>query len=163
MSVTRRAFLLRISIPAALGLAVAACSRGPSPARAAQEPALEVHLVAEEGARVPTQSFPSWTDAEAPVVVERTVVAANGDVERVERTTGTTPDEQAYAIRLTRAAATRFEEVTGAAIGRRLAVVIDGKVAMAPVIRTRIVGGQVVVTAHDPAVLERLARLTPPA
>jgi preprotein translocase subunit SecD len=50
------------------------------------------------------------------------------------------------------AGAERFEEVTGANVGRRFAIILDGVVDSAPVIKTKIGGGRATITmgAGDP-------------
>ncbi len=62
-----------------------------------------------------------------------------------------------------------FEEVTGANIKKRLAIVLDGKVHSAPVIQDRIAGGRASITgqftteeAHDLAVVLRAGSLPAP-
>ena len=54
--------------------------------------------------------------------------------------------EPVVAVTLSAAAAERFAERTGAHVGRRLAIVVDGIVFSAPVIRERIGGGRLIVT-----------------
>lgn len=41
-----------------------------------------------------------------------------------------------------------FERITGDNIGRRMAIVLDGKVYSAPVIQSRISGGKAVITGN---------------
>jgi len=62
-----------------------------------------------------------------------------------------------------------FERVTGENVGRRLAIVLDGKVQSAPVIRERIGGGRAVITgsftldeARDLAIVLRAGALPAP-
>ena len=142
---SRRAFL------SASLLLVAAVACGRSASSSTAPPAVEMHLVARAGDTAPTETFPSWDPNEKPVTVERAAVVTGADIEAVKR-----EEAAAYTIRLKAPAAQRFEDLTERAVGRELAVVIDGRVAMAPVIRTKIVGGALQVTAHDPALLERL-------
>ncbi len=56
------------------------------------------------------------------------------------------------ALTFTDAGGDRFEEITAANIKRRFAIILDGKVASAPVIQTRIGGGhaQITMGASDP-------------
>jgi preprotein translocase subunit SecD len=56
------------------------------------------------------------------------------------------------ALTFTDSGAERFEEVTGANIKRRFAIILDNKVESAPVIQTRIAGGhaQITMGASDP-------------
>jgi preprotein translocase subunit SecD len=50
------------------------------------------------------------------------------------------------ALTFTEAGGERFEEVTGANVKRRFAIILDGKVESAPVIQTRIAGGHAQIT-----------------
>ncbi len=50
------------------------------------------------------------------------------------------------ALTFTEAGGDRFEEVTGANVKRRFAIILDGKVESAPVIQTRIAGGHASIT-----------------
>jgi len=68
-----------------------------------------------------------------------------------------------------RAGARRFDQITGANVGRRLAIVLDGKVQSAPVIQERIAGGQARITgnftldeARDLAIVLRAGALPAP-
>ncbi len=63
----------------------------------------------------------------------------------------------------------RFDQLTGANVGRRLAIVLDGKVQSAPVIQERIAGGQARITgnftldeARDLAIVLRAGALPAP-
>lgn len=62
-----------------------------------------------------------------------------------------------------------FEEITGQNVGRRLAIILDGRVKSAPVIKTRIPGGKAVIEgrftseeAHDLAITLRAGSLPAP-
>jgi preprotein translocase subunit SecD len=50
------------------------------------------------------------------------------------------------ALTFTEAGGDRFEEVTGANVKRRFAIILDGKIESAPVIQTRIAGGHASIT-----------------
>lgn len=52
----------------------------------------------------------------------------------------------AVSVKLTPEGARRFEEATGKNIKRRLAIVVDGKIASAPVVQARIPGGMVSIS-----------------
>jgi preprotein translocase subunit SecD len=72
-------------------------------------------------------------------------------------------------LTLTSDAARRFDELTGANVGRRLAIVLDGTVYSAPVIRERIPGGVASITgnftvkeARDLAIVLRAGALPAP-
>jgi SecD/SecF fusion protein len=56
------------------------------------------------------------------------------------------PNSPGVSLTLTRAGATIFSRVTGANIGKQLAIVLDGKVRSAPVIRSKIPRGEASIT-----------------
>src|SRR5690606_20787897 len=61
------------------------------------------------------------------------------------------PDQQTgfgwyVALTFTDAGGDRFEEITGANIKKRFAIILDGKVESAPVIQTKISGGRAQIT-----------------
>lgn len=73
------------------------------------------------------------------------------------------------AIKFSSKGARIFEDVTGGNVGRRLAIVLDGKVYSAPVIRERIIGGNAIIEgdftiqeARDLAVILRAGALPAP-
>lgn len=73
------------------------------------------------------------------------------------------------ALELNARGARQFEELTGANVGRRLAIILDNKVYSAPVIRERIAGGRASITgsfdikdARDLAIVLRAGALPAP-
>jgi preprotein translocase subunit SecD len=64
------------------------------------------------------------------------------------------------AIRFTDAGGTIFERITGANVKRRFAIILDGRIESAPVIQSRIAGGNASITlgASDPETQLRDAR-----
>jgi len=58
------------------------------------------------------------------------------------------PNAPGVALTLTRGGSTIFSRITGANIGRQLAIVLDGKVRSAPVIRTKIPRGEASITGN---------------
>ncbi len=76
---------------------------------------------------------------------------------------GAEADGAAVQVELTPAGATRFAEATKASVGRKMAIVVDGKIVAAPVVREAITGGRVMITFPDAAAAADLAkRLQPP-
>ena len=73
-----------------------------------------------------------------PVLTARDVAAA----ERVAGADGS----PAVLVRLNGPAAARFAVATGAAIGQPMAILLDGEIVSAPVVRERIAGGQLMIT-----------------
>lgn len=63
----------------------------------------------------------------------------------------------AVSLRFSKDGATAFEEATGANIGRQIAIVLDGSIISAPVVRSRISGGEAQITGSFTA--EEAARL----
>lgn len=62
-----------------------------------------------------------------------------------------------------------FEEITGKNVGRRLAIILDGRVKSAPIIKTKIAGGKAIIEgrftseeAHDLAITLRAGSLPAP-
>jgi len=78
------------------------------------------------------------------------------------------PSHLQVTLELTRKGSAKFTRVTGANVGRQLAIVLDGKVFSAPVIRTRIPGDAVIqgqftdVEARDLAIVLRAGKLPAP-
>jgi len=73
------------------------------------------------------------------VVTEANVVDASAAQDPMTR-------HYSVAVTLDPAGATSLESVTQANVGRRLAIVIDGRVQSAPVVRAKIAGGHVQIT-----------------
>lgn len=72
---------------------------------------------------------------------------------------------QSIALTLTAKGGERFGELSAAHIEKRLAVALDGKVLMAPVVKEKITEGKVVVTGPDiesnPLILQAILRSGP--
>ena len=76
---------------------------------------------------------------------------------------GAKADGTAVQVELTPAGTTRFAEATTANVGRKMAIVVDGKVVAAPVVREAITGGRVTITLMDAAAAADLAKRLQPA
>ncbi|MDW8424582.1 MAG: hypothetical protein RMK51_01515 [Meiothermus sp.] len=97
------------------------------------------------------------TDLEAPALTNR-------DLDRVQATQGES-GRPALTLRFSREGAARFAHLTSAHVGRRLALVLDGRVLIAPTIRGPITGGAVSIQGFSSAQeTERISDLlqTPP-
>lgn len=104
-----------------------------------------------QGSWRPGSDEPLWA---AFVVQSDPVVDANG-VQRV----GLVDDGVGVEVIMTREAGERFAEVSGANVGRKLAIVFNGEVLSDPVIAEAITGGRAVITVGaEPAENEALAR-----
>jgi beta-lactamase regulating signal transducer with metallopeptidase domain len=139
------------AICAALVVALAfALLRGVSHAAAAQE-ADEAVAGTASAAKAPAQRLqfrivaePSDAEADTdtvigadkqPVRVRKTVLLDERDLARAYPTK-TADGEAAVGIEFTADGANKFEKVTSASIGRRLAIIFDGKLISAPMIRS---------------------------
>jgi len=68
------------------------------------------------------------------------------DVRSAKATHATPGHYPAVSLSLTREGTKKFGEVTAENVNRRLAVVVDGQLVSAPVIRSRVEGGKAVIT-----------------
>ena len=87
--------------------------------------------------------------------LSRTILFDETDIKSVERKSSISGDMAILELTFTEGAAERFASVTGENLGRRLAVVFDGEVLVAPAIKQKIPHGKVVITYEfDPEKLE---------
>lgn len=92
------------------------------------------------------------TDLEAPALTNR-------DLNRVQAGQGKS-GRPALILRLNREGAAKFARLTSANVGRRLAIVVDGRILIAPTIRGPITGGAVSIQGFSSAQeAERLSEL----
>jgi len=68
------------------------------------------------------------------------------DVRSAKATRDRYRDSAAISLSLTQEGAGKFGEITAKNINRRLAIVVDGQLVSAPVIRSRVEGGEAVIT-----------------
>jgi len=106
---------------------------------------------------------------EVPYTLEPTVLMTGEVISDARHRPGQLGEAPYVAITLTAAGATLFERLTGENVGRRMAIVLDGKVQSAPVIQDRIGGGRAVITgsftldeARDLALVLRAGALPAP-
>jgi preprotein translocase subunit SecD len=104
-----------------------------------------------------------------PYLVESPVLMTGEVITDARVRPGTRLEGPYVAVELDPRGAQIFDEITGANVGRRLAIILDGTVYSAPVIRERIPGGQVQITgrftieeAHDLAIVLRSGALPAP-
>ncbi|MDH3503437.1 MAG: protein translocase subunit SecD [Nitrospirota bacterium] len=124
-----------------------------------------------EGAEILFESAVSEPDGRAysiPYLVKKDAVLI-GDVLQDARVTIGDFNEPIVSITFDSKGAREFDELTAANIGKRMAVVLDGKVYSAPVIRDRISGGRAIIEgtfttaeANDLAVVLRAGALPAP-
>lgn len=92
------------------------------------------------------------TDLEPPLLTNR-------DLDRVQASQGES-GRPALTLRLNREGAAKFSRLTAANVGRRVAIVVDGRILIAPTIRSPITGGMVSIQGFSSQqVVERLADL----
>lgn len=105
------------------------------------------HAAIPPGVRVAWSRLP-----EEPGMVVRSyflrepAVLGSADVETVEVVTDRETKGVNLAVTLSGPAGERLREVTRQSIGRRLAILFDGVVQMAPIVRSEITGGRVTIT-----------------
>ncbi|MFN2378441.1 MAG: protein translocase subunit SecD [Candidatus Binatia bacterium] len=109
------------------------------------------------------------TTREVPYDLEPTVLMTGEIISDARHRPGEFGESPYVAVTLTSPGATLFERITGENVGRRMAIVLDGKVQSAPVIQDRIGGGRAVITgsftldeARDLAIVLRAGALPAP-
>ena len=124
-----------------------------------------------EGSEILFETVISDTDTRSysvPYLVKKDA-ALTGDVLQDARVTIGDFNEPIVGVTFDSKGAREFEQVTGANVGKRMAIVLDGTVYSAPVIRDRISGGRAVIEgvfttneANDLAVILRAGALPAP-
>lgn len=106
---------------------------------------------------------------EVPYFVEPTILMTGDVISDARHRPGQVGEAPYVAVTLTTPGGNLFERITGDNVGRRLAIVLDGKVQSAPVIKDRIGGGRAVITgnftldeARDLAIVLRAGALPAP-
>jgi preprotein translocase subunit SecD len=145
----------------AVAMALFGCaSSSPSPAATedthaacALRPGIEVKLVSTtgEGDRVP-----AWSGDGA--VLEPAAWLTSADVERVDVVRDPERSQHALSIVLHEDARARLERLTGANVGRHIAIVVGGRVAATPVVRDPIHGAAILVTGATGADVDEMRR-----
>src|SRR5882672_3655348 len=104
-----------------------------------------------------------------PYVVEKKALLTGADVANARVSIDQNTSEPYVSLELTAAGGRQFSELTSANVGRRLAIVLDGNLYSAPVIRERIPSGQAQITggftseeATDLAIVLRAGALPAP-
>jgi preprotein translocase subunit SecD len=105
-----------------------------------------------------------------PYVVQKRTLLTGGELTRAEvQADPNSPGNWQVSIEFTATGTRIFGEITEANVGRRLAVILDGNVQLAPRINERIPGGKAVITgqytieeARDTAIVLRAGALPAP-
>lgn len=112
------------------------------------ESALQIFLVEDGGNR-------SVTDEDGKdVPLAATPILTTADLSRATFNEGENPT---VSVQLRPAAAARFAAFSGSHIGRKLAILLEGKLLAAPVIKSRIEGDSILLSGHFPTEMRRLA------
>lgn len=129
---------------------------------------LTFHLVVDEQADNATVLLPD-ADGSRNYRVEKTPLLDGGDLTDAQLGFDQLTSEPVVQFRLNSAGATRFADITRAHVGTPFAVVLDGEVVTAPVIRSPITGGSgeisgsfTVAEARDLSLLLRAGSLPAP-
>jgi preprotein translocase subunit SecD len=126
----------------AVALAACACA-----SRQARYRNLELRLVGETGG----QAFPRWAES-GTTALEPEILFSGKDFASIETSRGGDDKKTpSLALHFTKEAADRFTRVTTRYTGRRLAVVVDGKVVTAPKILHPITTGLFEITGPSEA------------
>lgn len=139
---------------------------------------LEFKLVDEKGnldeainGKVPENIELLYGRDATPYLIEKTQLLTGADLTNAQMKIGGGPlgNEAYVSLEFNADGAKKFVEVTGKNIGRRLAIVLDGKVYSAPNIKQRIAGGKAIIegsfsteTAKDLAIVLRAGALPAP-
>lgn len=95
---------------------------------------------------VPDSSGGSWQ--EKPIPVMRTPLITGESIQEASSSVDPNMNAPRVDLAFTPRGAALFEEITNQLLGRRLAIVLDGKVVTAPVVQTPISGGKAVITGN---------------
>ena len=105
----------------------------------------------------------------SPYLLEKRVLMSGESIADADVRIDQRFNEPYVSLVFDKAGATRFAEITGKNVKRRLAIVLDGKIHSAPVIQERIPGGQAQITgnftteeAHDLTIILRAGALPAP-
>ncbi len=123
----------------------------------------EVHAAVQFEVRL-AEDQPSPGRQEAKVIgADRTVflsgdiVVTNGDILRAEVVPGSDPSHFGVSVEFTPAGAQKMKAATEKHIGKRMAILLDGKVVMAPTLRSSIGSVAVITGKFSKAEAERIA------
>ncbi len=104
-----------------------------------------------------------------PVLLEEKVLMTGDMIKDAQVRIGGTFNEPYVGLDMTSRGGKVFAQITGDSVGRRMAIVLDGNVRSAPVIRDKIVGGSAQITgsfsheeASDLAIVLRVGALPAP-
>jgi hypothetical protein len=91
------------------------------------------------------------------IYLQRTAVLTNGDIARAEVVEGTAPGTFGVAVEFTAEGAAKIFQVTQRHLGRPIAILLDGNVALAPIVRSPIRSSATINGHFTKAEAERIA------
>jgi preprotein translocase subunit SecD len=143
-----RAFIVGFArIVSAFG--VAALMAGPFRANGAQVDSFQIRRVVEKNESANAETLPfARAGGESSLRVLKKPVLDGSDIARAVAQKDPGTGSNGVLVTLTEKGKERFASVTEGSIGKRLAIVVDGKIVAAPVIRTKIPGGSLVVSGN---------------
>lgn len=115
-------------------------------AQAAKPSLLELRMEAKDGEELPVEKPVQGMPATLHLSREAVVNASH--VKKAEVTENAISKQKEISVTLNDEGRDRFAKVTKDAIGKRMAVVINGKIVQAPVIRSPITGGKFVISGN---------------
>ena len=95
-------------------------------------------------------------ESEQVVYLHTATVVTNDDVERSRVVPGDRPEDYGVVVELNAAGAQKMREATAGHIGRPMAVLVDGVVVVAPVVRTVVSASAVISGQYTRAEAERI-------
>ncbi len=124
---------------------------------ASPAPRLQFHLVADAADTAPTDTLADSTNKES-LRVRREVLLDETAISNATVTNAPAGGGVQIEVTLTEAGAKRFAEITGANIGKRLAMIFDGKLLSAPTIQSVIQDKAVITGRFTAAEAEAIAK-----
>ncbi len=129
---------MRYALALAVCFTIAGC---PESSTSIPAGSFAIHAVVESG--TPTTH---WDPLEAEVAIDPTPALTHAEVEKIEQGTDELTGAPQLVVHFTERGATAFSDFTAAHVGQKIAFVIDGRVASAPVVMERIPGGRAMIS-----------------
>ena len=86
-------------------------------------------------------------DSGQVIYLHSEVVVDNGDIASAQVVPGSDPSQYAVDVKFNKSGAEKIRKATGSHIGKPMAILLDGQVVMAPVVRSAI-GDSALITGH---------------
>lgn len=115
----------------------------------------EVRLAEDQ--HTPGRQEAKVTGSDRTVFLSKDVVVTNGDIQRAEVVPGSDSSQFGISVEFTSAGAQKMKAATEKHIGKRMAILLDGKVVMAPTLRSSIGSAAVITGNFSKAEAERIA------